>query len=159
MAGCPRARLGGASGAGTGDQVIRGRLRARPGPPAGVFTLDFWDALRGFCRRAGLPEGALVDLVTTDLDGRRMLADLERGAIGQREFEGYAAKRLGVESDGLLARMAAELVPDDRLLDALARLRAAGVRIAVLSNSWGSDYVRRANSETGFVMLCGSTWR
>jgi putative hydrolase of the HAD superfamily len=78
----------------------------------GVLTLDFWDALRGFCRREGLAEGALVELVTTDLDGRRMLTDLERGAIGQREFEVYVARRLGVDSDGLLARMAAELVPN-----------------------------------------------
>jgi hypothetical protein len=37
---------------------------------------------------------ALAELVTTDLDGRRMLADLERGAIWQREFEAYVAERL-----------------------------------------------------------------
>jgi putative hydrolase of the HAD superfamily len=117
------------------------RLRALILDFGGVLTLDFWDALRGFCCREGLPEDALVDLVTTDLDGRRMLTDLERGVIGQREFEAYVAERLGVDSDGLLARMAAELVPDHRMLDAVAQLRAAGVRIAVLSNSWGSDYV------------------
>lgn len=116
------------------------RLRALILDFGGVLTLDFWDALREFCRREGLPEGALVDLVTTDLDGRRMLTDLERGAVGQREFEVYVAERLGVASDGLLARMAAYLVPDRRMLDAVAQLRAAGVRIAVLSNSWGSDY-------------------
>jgi putative hydrolase of the HAD superfamily len=106
----------------------------------GVLTLDFWEALRGFCRRVGLPDDALADLVTTDPEGRRMLADLERGAIGQAAFEEYVADRLGLGPDGLLARMAADLRPDHRMLDAVAQLRAAGVRIAILSNSWGSDY-------------------
>jgi putative hydrolase of the HAD superfamily len=36
--------------------------------------------------------------------------------------------------------MAADLRPDPVMLDAVARLRAAGVRVAILSNSWGSDY-------------------
>ncbi len=105
----------------------------------GVLTTDFWEALRGFCRRAGLPDDALVQLVTADPDGRRMLVDLERGAIRQAEFEAYMAQRLGVPSDGLLVQMAGDLRPDQLMLDAVARLRASGVRVAILSNSWGSD--------------------
>lgn len=106
----------------------------------GVLTLDFWDALREFSRAEGLPDGALVDLVTKDPTGRRMLSDLERGAIGQARFERYMAERLGVERDGLLARMAAGLRPDDTMLAAVALIREAGIRVAILSNSWGSDY-------------------
>jgi len=106
----------------------------------GVLTLDFWEALREFCRAEGLPGDALVDLVTRDPDGRRMLVDLERGAIGQAEFEQYMADRLGLERGGLLARMAAGLRPDDVMLAAVAQLRKAGVKIAILSNSWGSDF-------------------
>jgi putative hydrolase of the HAD superfamily len=106
----------------------------------GVLTSDFREALRQFCRHAGLPDDALIDLVTKDPDGRRMLTDLERGTIGQAEFEIYMAERLGVERDGLLARMASDLRPDEMMLDTVARLRAAGVKVAILSNSWGSDH-------------------
>jgi len=124
-----------------------------------VFTLDFWDALRGFCRRAGLPEGVLVDLVTTDLDGRRMLTDLERVPSGSGSSRAMWPSGSASNPTGCWLGWRPSWFRTIELLDALARLRAAGVRIAVLSNSRGSDYVRRANSEIGFVMLGGSTWR
>ncbi|GAA1396748.1 HAD family hydrolase [Catellatospora coxensis] len=106
----------------------------------GVLTNDFWEVLRGFARREGLDENALVDLVTKDAEGVGLLRNLERGSIGQAEFEREMSVRLGVPADGLLARMAADLRPDDEMLSAVAELRAAGVKVGILSNSWGSDY-------------------
>ncbi|MEV6525674.1 HAD family hydrolase [Longispora sp. NPDC051575] len=106
----------------------------------GVLTTDFWACLRAFEHREGLAPGALVDLVTRDPAGHRLICDLEQGAIGQAEFEREAGARLGVDPDGLLARMAADLRPDERMLAAAAELRAGGAKLAILSNSWGSDY-------------------
>jgi len=106
----------------------------------GVLTNDFWEVLRSFARREGLHENALVDLVTKDAEGVELLRNLERGSIGQAEFEREMSARLSVPADGLLARMAADLRPDDEMLSVVAELRAAGVKVGILSNSWGSDY-------------------
>jgi putative hydrolase of the HAD superfamily len=50
------------------------------------------------------------------------------------------AARPGVDPKGLLFRMAADLSPDEDMLSAVAALRARGIKVAILSNSWGSDY-------------------
>jgi putative hydrolase of the HAD superfamily len=104
----------------------------------GVLTSDFFACLRAFCRREGLPEDTLVTLIADGGAARGMLADLERGAIGQPDFEKRMAGLLGVQETQLLQRMAADLRPEPRMLTALERLRATGVRVGVLSNSWGS---------------------
>lgn len=106
----------------------------------GVLTTNLWESLRSFARREGLPENALVDLLTKDPEGINLLRSLERGAIGQLQFEREVASRLGVPADRLLVRMAADLKPDDDMLSTVAEIRATGVKVAVLSNSWGSDY-------------------
>lgn len=69
-----------------------------------------------------------------------MLRSLERGSIGQAQFEREMSAMLDVPSHGLLARMAADLQPDEDMLALVAELRASGVKIGILSNSWGSDY-------------------
>lgn len=106
----------------------------------GVLTNDFWAVLRGFARREGLEESTFVGLFTRDPDGLELLRGLERGTIGQARFETELAARLGIAPDGLLQRMGADLRPDEDMLALVAELRAAGVKIAVLSNSLGSDY-------------------
>lgn len=105
----------------------------------GVLTSDFFEALRGFCRREGLPDNALELLISSDSGGRGLLVDLERGALGQLEFEEQLAALLNVRREGLLQRIAADLKPEKRMLDACAVLREHGVRVGVLSNSWGSE--------------------
>lgn len=106
----------------------------------GVLTNDFWGVLRSFAVREGIAEDALVDLVTKDPQGIELLRALERGSVGQAQFEQEMSVRLGLKPDGLLASMAADLRPDEEMLTAVAQLRAAGVKIGILSNSWGSDY-------------------
>lgn len=50
----------------------------------GVLTNDFWEVLRSYARRDGLPEDALVDLVTKNPDGVELLRNLEKGAYGSQ---------------------------------------------------------------------------
>jgi len=106
----------------------------------GVLTNDFWETLRGFAKREGLDENTFLALFTRDPEGMELLRGLERGSIGQARFESELAARLGIAPDGLLERMGADLRPDEQMLALVAELRAAGIKIAVLSNSLGSDY-------------------
>ena len=48
---------------------------------------------------------------------------------------------LGVEPDGLAERLTADIRPDQEMLDAVRRFHDAGIKTALVSNSWReSDY-------------------
>jgi epoxide hydrolase-like predicted phosphatase len=106
----------------------------------GVLTTDQWDAVRACAVRAGLAEDRLVDLLRRDVVIAPLFARLERGDIDQVDFEPVIAVQAGLVADGLLARMCSDLAPDADMLAAVARLRAADVRIGILSNSCGAGY-------------------
>lgn len=106
----------------------------------GVLTSDLWRSVRSCARREGLPEDALLDLLHHDAEVHRSFVALERGEIAQADFERQLGRAAGIAGAGLLARMCADLVPQQAMLSAMAVLRNAGIRLAVLSNSWGSGY-------------------
>ncbi len=70
---------------------------------------------------------------------------LERGECTVAEFERLLAGRLvttaggPVRADGLLTRMLSASRPVPAMYQLIRGLRAAGVRTALLSNSWGND--------------------
>jgi len=70
---------------------------------------------------------------------------LERGECTNEEFERRLAEQLShadgrpVQADGLLARMFAASALQTAMLDLVRSLRRAGLRTALLSNSWGND--------------------
>jgi putative hydrolase of the HAD superfamily len=70
---------------------------------------------------------------------------LERGECTNEEFEAALAAQLThvdgrpVVPDGLLARMFAAGAVENAMLDLIRALRRAGLRTALLSNSWGND--------------------
>lgn len=104
---------------------------------AGVVTTDFHAALAAFCTREGLPPDAMSRALRDTPAGRRALAAVECGRISQREFEVILAGLIGVDGQGLLARALADLRPRGPVLDLVARVRARGIPVAVLSNSLG----------------------
>lgn len=71
---------------------------------------------------------------------------LERGEISAADFEKELARELAVRGyevppAGLLARLLSGLAElDDDMLGLVRRARAAGLRTALLSNSWGNEY-------------------
>jgi putative hydrolase of the HAD superfamily len=74
---------------------------------------------------------------------------LERGECTNEEFERLLAQELrdadggAVPADGLLTRMFAASALNDAMLDLVRSVRRAGLRTALLSNSWGNgDYPR-----------------
>jgi epoxide hydrolase-like predicted phosphatase len=78
---------------------------------------------------------------------------LERGEIEIPHFEEQLAQRLKtrsgkpVEPEGLLTRMFAGFEHEPVMFEALRRSRAAGIKTALLSNSWGMDYPREGWDE------------
>jgi putative hydrolase of the HAD superfamily len=73
---------------------------------------------------------------------------LERGECTEAEFERQLAEQLvridggAVQPDGLLAKMFAGSVFDQVMHDMIRAARQAGLRTALLSNSWGAIYPR-----------------
>jgi putative hydrolase of the HAD superfamily len=107
----------------------------------GVVTTDLFAELSAFCVREGLDPGAFVRVLRDEPEGRRALKAVEAGKIPQREFEVSTGRLLGVDDHGLLARALGGLRPRPEVLDLVRRTRAAGIRVGLLSNSWGDgDY-------------------
>ena len=73
---------------------------------------------------------------------------LERGELAVEEFEHLLSAALAqegstVEAQGLVQTMLADLsIYEDSMTSLVTRAHAAGIRTALLSNSWGHDYDR-----------------
>ncbi|GLF96857.1 HAD-IA family hydrolase [Streptomyces yaizuensis] len=119
----------------------------RPGPRAlildfaGVLTDAPGRTIRSWCTAEGLAPGAWGAVLTGHPEGRRLYAALELGQIGQAEWNRRTAPLLGPGVDPLnLMGRAWAGVPTARRMVGLARAaRAAGLRLALLSNSFGLD--------------------
>jgi epoxide hydrolase-like predicted phosphatase len=79
---------------------------------------------------------------------RQLVHQLERGEIALEDFEHLLSSALAregsaVEAQGLVTTMFADLaIYEDSMTSLVTRAHAAGVRTALLSNSWGIDYDR-----------------
>lgn len=104
----------------------------------GVLSTSQFDSLLSFCRREGLPADAF-DPVLSSPSGKSMVVDLESGRLSQQDFALRTAQLVGVDPENLFERIAVDLRPQPEVLDAVARVRAQGRRVGVLSNSWGSS--------------------
>jgi epoxide hydrolase-like predicted phosphatase len=107
----------------------------------GVVTTDFYGALSAFSVREGLDAVAFVRVLREDPEGRKAFHAVECGQIPQRDFEVTMGRLLGLDDNGLLANALADLRPRPEIIDLTRRARANGIRVAALSNSWGTgDY-------------------
>lgn len=105
----------------------------------GVLTNPLHGVMRDFCRAEGLADEALVELFTRDSRGRAAFADVERGEIGQLEWEAITADLLGISPENLLRRVMATLVPVPAMLEVVEAARMAGYKTACLTNSFGLE--------------------
>ena len=107
----------------------------------GVLTTSMMVAFDAFSAREGLGEHAVRRAFRDQSDARRALIDLESGNIPLPEFERRLAAALGVDPHNLAQRLTAEVQADEAMLAAAARYHDAGIRTALVSNSWRrSDY-------------------
>ncbi|MBW3662409.1 MAG: HAD family phosphatase [Actinobacteria bacterium] len=111
----------------------------------GVLTTSIGDAIRAFERAEDLPQGAAFTVLAdgySDTDADHPIAGLETGTLPQTDFElalaaQFAAHGHDVDADGLVGRLLGSLTFDEAAWSVVAAARSAGVRTALLSNSWG----------------------
>lgn len=109
----------------------------------GVLTTSVLEAFAAFGGELGDPRLPLK-VLAGDERGKALLRDHEEGRISQGAFEQglaecFSAHGAEVPAEGLLSRMQAGLERDHATVDLVARLRAEGHRVGLLSNSLGDD--------------------
>jgi epoxide hydrolase-like predicted phosphatase len=118
------------------------RFRAVIFDLGGVVLDSPLHAIARYERDLGLPPGG-VNRVVVDTGPEGAWSRLERGEIPLpvflREFDAECA-RAGIHlSAAEMMERIRECGPRPRMLDAVARLRAEGLRVAALTNNWSSE--------------------
>jgi putative hydrolase of the HAD superfamily len=103
----------------------------------GVLTTNLFASFRDFCVRAEIEPKLLMGRFRTDPEARELLIALETGAIDEPTFERRFAELLAVEADGLIDGLFAGVEPDGAMVHAVRLARRAGIKTALVSNSWG----------------------
>jgi putative hydrolase of the HAD superfamily len=104
----------------------------------GVLTTNVFESFKAFCAAEGLPADTVKRTFRENPEALAELRALERGELTVEEFEPRFAPHLGVtETEGLVERLFAGVGPDEPMIDAMRRAHDAGIRTAVISNSWG----------------------
>lgn len=114
----------------------------------GVLTTSVTRSFRAFCTQLGLPpdlaKEAFVEAYSGP-SGDGPVHRMETGEITVEEFGVGLAQVLSqrsgvtVPSEGLVRKLFALMELDEAMLAAVAAAKRAGVRTALLSNSWGSE--------------------
>jgi len=103
----------------------------------GVLTTNLFASFHAYCVAAEIDPKLLLGRFRTDPEARKLLVALETGALDEASFEKRFAKLLEVEPDGLIDGMFAGVEPDEEMVEAVRLARRAGIRTALVSNSWG----------------------
>jgi epoxide hydrolase-like predicted phosphatase len=144
---------------GTGAVTDTGKGAIRPSALivdwGGVLTSPLDAALSDWYVAEGIPVEAFADAMRDFHDGALAalslfdpVAALERGELRVERFEQELAVRIerhcgvAVPADGLIKRMFAGLSAAPAMVNVVRRAKGAGLRTALLSNSWGNDYLR-----------------
>jgi epoxide hydrolase-like predicted phosphatase len=114
----------------------------------GVLTTSVTDSFAAFCGAEGIELELFKRVVLGAARGPESpFAMVETGRLSQEEFDGHVARLLSdacgraIDPAALKQRLFATVQPDERMVSAVRRARAAGVGTALVSNSWGGrDY-------------------
>jgi epoxide hydrolase-like predicted phosphatase len=104
----------------------------------GVLTTNVFAAFGGFCTREGLEPDLVRNAFRENEACRAALEGLETGTKTEEDFEREFGAALGLEPEGLIAKLWQDLGPDEEMIEAVARFREAGIRTGLISNSWGT---------------------
>jgi epoxide hydrolase-like predicted phosphatase len=121
----------------------------------GVLTGDLRTSVQSWAEADGVPLDSYVATMRDwmgepfGVEARlNPIHALERGEITVPDFESRLAEALTVrtgrpfDADGLLGRLFGHFEHAPDMSGLVRRARAAGLRTALLSNSWGNDYPR-----------------
>jgi putative hydrolase of the HAD superfamily len=103
----------------------------------GVLTTNLFASFHAHCVAAGIDPQVMVSRFKSDPEARELLIALEKGELDERGFETQFARLLEVGPEGLIDGLFAGVQPDEAMVGAVRMARAAGVRTALVSNSWG----------------------
>ena len=113
----------------------------------GVLTTNVFDSFRTFCEEEGLDPDAIKQRFRDDPRALECVRGLERGDLGAEDFSERFGELLEldpVRRAGLVERMFGHIRPDDRMVEAVRRARAQGVRTGLISNSMGAGRYDRS---------------
>jgi epoxide hydrolase-like predicted phosphatase len=105
----------------------------------GVLTTSVAASFEAFSVAERLPADAVNRALREHVDARRLLIELECGRLSAAQFEPGMCAALGLAPDraaGLMRRMLASVAVDPEMLSLVRAVRARGVRLALVSNSW-----------------------
>jgi epoxide hydrolase-like predicted phosphatase len=103
----------------------------------GVLTTNLFASFHEYCVRMEIDPAELGQRFGADPEFRELLISLEKGTLGENDFEQRFAGLLGVAPDGLIDGLFAGVQPDVAMIEAVRAARQAGIRTALVSNSWG----------------------
>lgn len=138
-----------------GDAASRARPKALIVDWGGVLTSPLAAALDGWYAAEGI-DAAGYQMAIRDFHDEGLaalsvfdpIAALERGELRVDRFEQALAERLSrycavpVPAEGLIGRMFAGFASAPAMVNVVRQAKAAGLRTALLSNSWGNEYLR-----------------
>jgi len=104
----------------------------------GVLTTNVFDSFKAFCRAESLPDDTVKQIFRDrEGPGLALLRRLEKGELTADEFSEQFAPILGVSSQNLVERLFGGVGPDEPMVEAVRRAKAAGIKTGLISNSWG----------------------
>lgn len=116
----------------------------------GVLTAPVGDSIRSWLESDGIIPASFTRVLrawmSRDVAHGSPVHLLETGELPAAEFEAILAAELDtytgdpVQPAGLLSRLFAGMRTDEAMFGLVDDLRVAGVRVALLSNSWGNTY-------------------
>ncbi len=112
----------------------------------GVLTTNVFDSFRDFCVAEGLDPAAVKTLFRDEPRARELVRGLETGQLSDDQFGERFGELLEIEDrTGLVERLFGGIQPDERMLTAVRRVRAEGIRTGLISNSMGSGIYDRVS--------------
>jgi epoxide hydrolase-like predicted phosphatase len=108
----------------------------------GVMTTNLFTAFGAFCTTEGVTPDLLRRAFRHDDETRDALIAFEEGRMNDDLFASHLAKALGLpheRAEGLIDRMMANSTVEPEMVDMVRHARAAGIKTAMVSNSWGTS--------------------
>ena len=111
----------------------------------GVLTTNVFDSFRDFCVAEGLAPDAVKRLFREEPRARELVRALETESVSEDEFGERFGELLELDDrTRLIERMFGGVHADERMLAAVRRARAAGLRTGLISNSMGAGSYDRS---------------